>query len=195
MPLSYARERGWKAGLASRNRRQSRCRFGPTPEPAVAHRRSCRRMSALPPPHRSALEACRSQLHVRAHALRQPLFRHFLGPPVCRPIFEAFRRGCGLRPLPLATAIRQEAIRTKSSCFGEAEADFVRQLRGWDSNPRSQAHEACEDSRSSTALGTSSLAGRSRTCDLRCPKPAGWPSSPTTSRKERNPRRDSDPPL
>ena len=28
--------------------------------------------SAPPPPHRSALEACRSQLHVRAHALRSP---------------------------------------------------------------------------------------------------------------------------
>jgi hypothetical protein len=26
------------------------------------------------------------------------------------------------------------------------------------------------------------LAGRSRTCDLRCPRPAGWPSSPTTRR-------------
>jgi hypothetical protein len=43
--------------------------------------------------------------------------------------------------------------------------------------PTSRAHEAREDSRSSTALG---LAGRSRTCDLRCPRPAGWPSSPTT---------------
>src|SRR4051794_33571285 len=51
--------------------------------------------------------------------------------------------------------------------------------RGWDSNPRSRAHEAREDSRSSTALG---LVGRSRTCGLRLPKPAGWPRSPTTSR-------------
>jgi hypothetical protein len=64
------------------------------------------------------------------------------------------------------------------------------QLRRWDLNPRSRAHEAREDGRSSTALG---LAGRSRTCDLRCPKPAGWPSSPTARRK--NPRRDSNPQL
>jgi hypothetical protein len=50
-----------------------------------------------------------------------------------------------------------------------------RAWRGWDSNPRSRAHEAREDSRSSTALG---LAGRSRTCGLRFPKPAGWPTPP-----------------
>jgi hypothetical protein len=43
-----------------------------SPEPAVAHRRSCQRVSAPPPPHRSALEACRSQLHVRARALHSP---------------------------------------------------------------------------------------------------------------------------
>jgi hypothetical protein len=49
--------------------------------------------------------------------------------------------------------------------------------RGWDSNPRFRAHEAREDSRSSTALRLcKGLAGRSRTCDLRCPRPAGWPT-------------------
>ena len=52
------------------------------PEPAVTHQRSCQRVSAPPPPHRLALEACRSQLHVRARALHQPLFCHFLDPPV-----------------------------------------------------------------------------------------------------------------
>ena len=46
--------------------------FRSAPEPAVTHRRPCQRVSAPPPPHRSALEACRSQLHVRAHALRSP---------------------------------------------------------------------------------------------------------------------------
>ena len=56
--------------------------FRSAPEPAVTHRRPCQRESAPPPPHRSALEACRSQLHVRARALHQPLFRHFLDPPV-----------------------------------------------------------------------------------------------------------------
>ena len=63
--------------------------------------------------------------------------------------------------------------------------------RGWDSNPRSRAHEAREDGLSSTAQG---LAGRSRTCDLRPPTPAGWPSSPTT-RCVKHPRRDSNPQL
>ena len=47
--------------------------------------------------------------------------------------------------------------------------------RGWDSNPRSRAHEAREDSLSSTAR-RSDLAGRSRTCGLRRPKSAGWPA-------------------
>ena len=37
------------------------------------------------------------------------------------------------------------------------------------------------------------LAGRSRTCGLRCPKPAGWPT-PLRPEAE-NPRRDSNPPL
>ncbi len=59
------------------------------PEPAVAHRHSCQRVSAPPPPHRLALEACRSQLHVRARALHQPLFCHFLGPPVGGPIVDS----------------------------------------------------------------------------------------------------------
>lgn len=86
--LSYAPERGrWKAGSAPRNRRQRRYRPR-SPEPAVAHRRPCQRVSAPPPPHRLALEAYRSQLHVRARALHQPLFRHFLGPPVGGPILD-----------------------------------------------------------------------------------------------------------
>lgn len=86
--LSYApRARKWKAGSAPRNRRQRRCRLR-APEPAVAHRHSCQRVSAPPPPHRLALEACRSQLHVRARALHQPLFRHFLGPPVGGTILD-----------------------------------------------------------------------------------------------------------
>jgi hypothetical protein len=43
-------------------------------------------------------------------------------------------------------------------------------LRGWDSNPGSRAHEARGDGPSPTALG---LVGRTRTCDLRFPKPVG----------------------
>ncbi len=82
------RRKRWKAGSAPRNRRQRRCRLR-APEPAVAHRRSCQRVSAPPPPHRSALEACRSQLHDRARALHQPLFCHSLGPPVGGPILDS----------------------------------------------------------------------------------------------------------
>jgi hypothetical protein len=70
---------------------------------------------------------------------------------------------------------------------------YAPEWRGWDSNPRSRAHEAREDIRSSTALRCKGLAGRSRTCDLRCPKPAGWPTPPQPDRE--NPRRDSNPPL
>jgi hypothetical protein len=68
--------------------------------------------------------------------------------------------------------------------------------RRWDSNPRSRAHEARGDSLSPTAqrpaapakpaqplVGVASerlsLPGWSRTSDLRRPKPAGWPNSPT----------------
>jgi hypothetical protein len=114
-PLSYAPEGRWKAGSASRNRRQRRCRVEDSPEPAVAHRRSCQRVSAPPPPHRSALEACRSQLHVRARALHQPLFRHFLDPPVDGSILngaggirthdlELMRLARTAAPLPRCTA-------------------------------------------------------------------------------------------
>ncbi len=83
------------------------------PEPAVTHRRSCRRVSAPPPPHRSALEASRSQLHV--------------GPALCTS------------PVPsLPRPVRRRAV--------------LGGLRGWDSNPRSRAHEARGDGRSPTAL-------------------------------------------
>jgi hypothetical protein len=57
---------------------------------------------------------------------------------------------------------------------GRCGAHFGRE-RGRDSNPRSRAHEAREDNRSSTARG---LAGRIRTCDLRRPRPAGLPGLP-----------------
>ncbi len=98
------------------------------PEPAVTHRRSCQRVSAPPPPHRSALEACRSQLHVRARALHQPLFRHFLGPPVGRPIVH---RAGGIRThdLELMRLARTAAPLPRKS--------------GWqESNLRSPAPEA-----------------------------------------------------
>ena len=57
--------------------------------------------------------------------------------------------------------------------------------RGWDSNPRSRAHEAREDNRSSTAH---SLAGRTRTCDPRLPGPVGWPAPPQPDDERRDVR-------
>ncbi len=136
------RMRRWKAGSAPRNRRQRRCRLR-APEPAVAHRPSCQRVSA-PPPHRLALEACRSQLHVRARALYQPLFCHSLGPPVDGPIVDS------------AGGIRTHGL------------ELMRLARTAAPLPRvaPQARNGY-------------LAGRSRTCDLRRPKPVGWPVSPT----------------
>ena len=74
--------------------------------------------------------------------------------------------GCTLRPsLRRASAVVPSLSRA-------SRRTPILQWRGWDSNPRSRAHEAREDGPSSTARG---LAGWSRTSDLRCPKPAGWP--------------------
>ena len=48
------------------------------------------------------------------------------------------------------------------------------QWRGWDSNPRLELMRLARK----PLLHRASLAGRSRTCGLRRPKPAGWPSPP-----------------
>jgi hypothetical protein len=77
--------------------------------------------------------------------------------------------GCTLRPsLRQASAVVPSPSRASRRMPDPA-------WRGWDSNPRSRAHEAREDGPSSTARG---LAGWSRTSDLRFPKPAGWPAPP-----------------
>jgi hypothetical protein len=59
--------------------------------------------------------------------------------------------------------------------------------RGWDSNPRSRAHEARGDSHSPTAR-RAGLAGWARTSDLRFPKPAGC-RLPYSQRSQTRPRR------
>src|SRR5207247_1809750 len=74
---------------------------------AVTHRRSCQRVSPPPPPHRLALEACRSQLHVRARALHQPLFCHFLSPPVGGPILDS---AGGIRTTSRAHEARDQVL-------------------------------------------------------------------------------------
>ncbi len=130
------RMRRWKAGSAPRNRRQRRCRLR-APEPAVAHRPSCQRVSAPPPSHRLALEACRSQLHVRARALHQPLFCHSLGPPVDGPIVDS-AGGIRTHGLELMRLARTASPLPRKS--------------GWqESNLRSPAPEAGGVSNSPTA--------------------------------------------
>jgi hypothetical protein len=71
-----------------------------------------------------------------------------------------------------------EPATTRSTTERSGRAELRPQVRGWDSNPRSRAHEAREDSLSSTAH----LPGWSRTSGLRFPKPAGWPSPPRAVR-------------
>jgi hypothetical protein len=79
--------------------------------------------------------------------------------------------GAAVTPQPPwtgTTGIEPATARLTSEC--SCRLSYAPTLRRWDSNPRSRAHEAREDGRSSTALG---LAGRTRTCDLRFPKPVG----------------------
>jgi hypothetical protein len=111
--------------------------------------------------------------------------------------FEPVPRGSRPRMLPLHHSHHVKVSGDDRTRTGGLSPDkrvlsplsYAPEWRGWDSNPRSRAHEAREDSRSSTALG---LAGRSRTCGLRCPRPAGWPTPPQPV--EQHPRRDSNPP-
>jgi hypothetical protein len=70
------------------------------------------------------------------------------------------------------TGFEPATTRSTTERSGRAELRPLMRVRGWDSNPRSRAHEAREDSLSSTAH----LPGWSRTSGLRFPKPAGWPS-------------------
>jgi hypothetical protein len=66
-----------------------------------------------------------------------------------------------------------------------------KEWRGWDSNPRSRAHEAREDSRSSTALRARTRSGRLES-NQRSPVPeTGGVAVPHSQTK--NPRRDSNP--
>lgn len=154
----------WKAGSAPRNRRQRRCRLR-SPEPALPHRHSCQRVSAPPPPHRLALEACRSQLHVRARALHQPLFGHFLGPPVGEPILDS-AGGIRTHGLELMRLARTAAPLPRKS--------------GWqESNLRSPVPETGGVACSPTARRRSaSTPGGTRTRSFRVEGPASSPLRP-----------------
>ena len=76
--LSYAPEEEMEGGIGSPQPETETLPSEHLRTQLFAHRHSCEGVSAPPPPHRLALEACRSQLHVTARALHQPLFRHFL---------------------------------------------------------------------------------------------------------------------
>jgi hypothetical protein len=100
-----------------------------------------------------------------------------------RPGSNRLRRGSQPRVLPLHHGHHESGDdRTRTGGLSPdkrvlCSSELRPQVRGWDSNPRSRAHEAREDSRSSTARRCETgLAGRSRTCGLRFPKPAGWPA-------------------
>ena len=98
-------------------------------------------------------------------------------------------RPAGFEPTPLGSRPRMlplhhdhharwESTERIPTARGAPEgARTTTELRGRDSNPRSRAHEAREDSRSSTARRHNDLVGWSRTSALRFPKPAGWPAS------------------
>lgn len=122
-------------------------------------------MSAPPPPHRLALEACRSQLHVRARAPHQPLFRHFLGPPVGGPILDS-AGGIRTHGLELMRLARTAAPLPRKS--------------GWqESNLRSPVPEtggvACSPTARSRSLSTP---GGARTRSFRVEGPASSPFRP-----------------
>jgi hypothetical protein len=69
----------------------------------------------------------------------------------------------------------------RALCSSELRPQDVR-WRGWDSNPRLEPMKLARLPLLHRASSDSDLTGRSRTCDLRFPTPAGWPGSPTVSR-------------
>jgi hypothetical protein len=135
------------------------------PEPAVAHRRSCQRVSAPPPPRRLAPEACRSQLHVRARALHQPLFCHSLGPPVGGPILDS-AGGIRTHGLELMRLARTASPLPRKS--------------GWqESNLRSPAPEAGGVAKLPySQMNVISTPGGTRTRSFRVEGPASSPFRP-----------------
>ena len=184
LPLTLRRHR-WRRWDSNPHR--PRCKRGARP----VERRPRGRCGRVESNHHSARPLGYSQLSSPMLSVRMK------GRPTG---FEPVPRGSRPRMLPLHHSHHDGMSGDDRTRTGGLSPDkrllsplsYASVLRGWDSNPRSRAHEAREDSRSSTALRNTGLAGRSRTCDLRFPRPAGWPSSPTT---RRNPRRDSNPHL
>jgi hypothetical protein len=106
-----------------------------------------------------------------------------------RPGSNRRRRGSQPRVLPLhhghheagTTGLEPAASRLTSEC--SARLSYAPKVRGWDSNPRSRAHEAREDNRSSTAQSGW------QESNLRSPAPeaGGVACSPTARSEHRAP--------
>ena len=136
-------------------------------------------MSAPPPPHRLALEACRSQLHVRARALHQPLFCHFLGPPVGGPILdsaggirthglELMRLARTAPPLPRKSGWQESNLRSPApEAGGVATLPYDQTSESTPGGTRTRSFRV-EGPASSPfrPRGQASSGGRVRTCDL-----------------------------
>ena len=140
-----------------------RCKRGALPlelHPLVVRRTRCGRMESN---HHSArhrvYSAGSSPDAQRPHGTRWPTG------------FEPAPRSSQPRVLPLhhghhetgTTGLEPAPSRLTSEC--SARLSYVPKVRGWDSNPRSRAHEAREDNRSSTAQS-----GRQES-NLRSPAP------------------------
>ena len=132
------------------------------------------RTDGVEPPQREAPRLQRGELTLAQRPLE-------LGG---RPGSNRRRRGSQPRVLPLhhghhetgTTGFEPAASRLTSEC--SARLSYVPQVRGWDSNPRSRAHEAREDSRSSTA--------RRALCARRAIWPAGVEPAVSGSRNRRD---------
>jgi hypothetical protein len=150
-----ARTRGDRPGSNRRRGIHSPGCFRSTPRPPRRGRRD-----SNPRPFARQATALAAELHPQiAYVLRQSVPRENAEGDESRVV----------APAEPARSAQERARRPRPQGARDG-----RSWRGWDSNPRSRAHEAREDSLSSTALRD--LAGWSRTSDLRRPKPAGWPS-------------------
>jgi hypothetical protein len=139
------------------------------------------RTDGVEPPQREAPRLQRGELTL---AQRPPE-----GNEGGRPGSNRRRRGSQPRVLPLhhghheagTTGLEPAASRLTSEC--SARLSYAPKVRGWDSNPRSRAHEAREDNRSSTAQSGW------QESNLRSPAPeaGGVACSPTARSEHRAP--------
>jgi hypothetical protein len=85
-------------------------------------------------------------------------------------------RSAQLSYAPEIVLRRRRRLQNAAESRAAAGGDFLRLMARAGFEPASRAHEAREKGPFSTAH--EGLAGRDRTCGLRFPKPAGWPTPP-----------------